>query len=287
MLGPADMVFNSVPVAHIPLFDRLEAVQAAGFRGISIAVGDYFALSQAGVSAAEIRMRVADAGLEVAELESVGHWLRNRDEVVGPYAAFLKDLTVERMADIAAELGARSLLVIEMAGVTVDMQTAGADFAALCDVAADHGLIAHLECLLFGGIPDLAAAWRIVRAADKPNGKLTIDAWHLFRGGSTLAELSAIPGDYIGTVQLCDAPDQAQPDAFAETMTARLLPGAGDLDVVGMIRTLDAIGSAAPIGVEVFNKGLIDRPISAIAQDWAQAARAVLSEARTGTGFLL
>ncbi len=280
VLGPDDLVFNSVPVSHIPLFDRLDAVRAAGFKGISIAVGDYFASRDAGVSAAEIRMRIDDAGLEVAELESVGHWLRNHNEGVGPYAAFLKDLTVERMAGIASELGARSLLVIEMAGVTVDMESAGDDFATLCDVAADHGLIAHLECLLFGGIPDLAAAWQIVRAADRPNGKVTIDAWHLFRGGSTLSELAAIPGHFIGTVQLCDALRTAQPDALAETMTARLLPGEGELDLVGMVRTLDAIGSTAPIGVEVFNHNLADQSMTTIAQNWADAARATLAQAR-------
>lgn len=280
MLGPDDLVFNSVPVAHVPLFDRLEAVAAAGFAGISIGISDYFALTAAGVTPAEMRRRIADSGLQVAEVESVGHWLRNHDEGRGPYAEFLKDLTAERLCAIAGELGARSLLVIEMAGVDVDRESAAEDFAVVCDAAARHGLIAHLECLLFGGIPDLAAAWQIVRSANRPNGALTIDAWHLFRGGTTLAELADIPGRCIGTVQLCDAPLQPEGDPLSETMAARLLPGQGELDVVGMIRTLDAMGSQAPIGVEVFNTRLKEQAIGDIAREWAEAARATLAKAR-------
>lgn len=280
MLGPDDLVFNSVPVAHVPLLDRLAPVQAAGFKAISVGVSDIFALTADGMTPSEIGARIRDAGLEVAELESVGHWLRNHDEGVGPYAAFLKDLTIDRLVGIADDLGARSLLVIEMAGVTVDMETAGADFAALCDVAARHDLIANLECLLFGGIPDLAAAWQVVRAADRPNGRLTIDAWHVFRGGTALSELAAIPGRFIGTVQLCDAPLRAEGDPLTETMAARLLPGEGELDLEGLIRTLDAIGSTAPVGVEVFNTRQTEQPIAKIAREWAVSARSTLARAR-------
>jgi sugar phosphate isomerase/epimerase len=81
-------------------------------------------------------------------------------------------------------------------------------------------------------------------------------------------------------VQINDAPAEPQPDLMHETMNARLLPGAGDFDLIGMIRTLEQIGSAAPIGVEVFSTGLASQPIDSIARSWARAAEALLQQAR-------
>jgi sugar phosphate isomerase/epimerase len=131
-----------------------------------------------------------------------------------------------------------------------------------------------------GGIRTLTEAWGIVEAAGRANGGLTIDAWHFFRSGSTLEQLARIPGERIHTVQLCDAPAAPQTDLWAELMTARLLPGEGELDLSGLIRTLDAIGSTAPIGVEIFNTRQNDQPLTQIAQDWTAAARSVLAQAR-------
>jgi len=60
---------------------------------------------------------------------------------------------------------------------SLDETSAG--LAAICDRAAEHGLLAHIELLPFGGIPDLNSARSIGEAADRPNGCLTIDSWHL------------------------------------------------------------------------------------------------------------
>jgi sugar phosphate isomerase/epimerase len=79
---------------------------------------------------------------------------------------------------------------------------------------------------------------------------------------------------------LCDAQAVAQADLWTELMTARLLPGEGDLDLIGLVRTLDAIGSTAPIGVEVFNTRQNDQSLAHVAHDWASAARSVLAQAR-------
>ena len=38
-----------------------------------------------------------------------------------------------------------------------------------------------------------------------------------------------------------------------------LAPGEGDIDLVGLIRLLDRIGSEAPITVEVFSDSLVER----------------------------
>ena len=193
----------------------------------------------------------------------------------------LRANTAESLCPIAGSIGARSLTVVEFYGVDLEVDAAAAGFAQVCDRAADHGLLAHLEFLPWAGIPDLRTAWEIVRRADRANGGLLVDSWHLFRSGSTLAELSAIPGERVLYVQIDDAPADAEPDLSDETQHRRLLPGEGSFDLVGLVRTLDRIGCTAPIGVEVFSDELAAHPVGEVARRCADATRRVLLAART------
>ena len=83
--------------------------------------------------------------------------------------------------------------------------------------------------------------------------------------GATLDELSGISGRFIGYVQVDDGPTQAEDDLRDETMHRRLVPGDGDFDLVGFLRTLDVIGYNAPLGIEVFSDELLALPISDVA----------------------
>lgn len=282
MLNADDLVFSSVPMAHVPLLARLAPVRAAGFAGISLLPGDIWALEEAGMDAPSIVARIADQGLAIAEIDCIGAWLPSQRTAASSseYAAMLADLTPDRVVTTAARVGARSVTVVEMLGVRPSLDEAAESFAAICDQAAAHGLLVHIEFLPFAGIPDLKSAWNIVEAAGRPNGCLTIDSWHLFRSGSTLDQLASIPGSRIGTVQINDAPAAPGTDLFTETMTARLLPGQGELDVAGVIRTLDRIGSVAPIGVEVLSHAERTEPIGDIARSWFESARSVITRAR-------
>lgn len=282
-LDRTSLVFCSPPLAQVPLFERVAAAAAAGFDGLSLQPGDVWALEAQGMAASDIRARIADAGLAVAELDCTANWMPRQQTAgcsVPELAELLRSLDARRVVETAARIGARSVAAIDLSPAAAGLDEAAEGFAALCDLAAAHGLRAHIEFLPVSAIRTLGEAWAIVAAAGRANGGLTIDAWHLFRSGSTLADLAAIPGGAIHTVQLGDAPAAPQPDLWTELMTARLLPGEGELDLAGLIRTLDAIGSTAPIGVEVFNARQAAQPPEAVARDWAGATRAVLAQAR-------
>ena len=126
---------------------------------------------------------------------------------------------------------ARSLNAVDVFGGSWSLDEAAAAFAGLCDRAAEHGLLVHLEFLPWSRIPDLATAWEVVRAADRPNGGLMLDAWHYFRSKPDGALLRSIPGASILGVQLCDAPAVPEPEPLQATLHERLLPGDGDLDL--------------------------------------------------------
>jgi sugar phosphate isomerase/epimerase len=154
-------------------------------------------------------------------------------------------------------------------------------FAGVCDRAAEHGLVVHLEFLPWTPIRDLKAALEIVEMADRPNGGVMLDSWHHFRSGADDELLRRLPGTRILGVQLNDAPREPEPDLIAETTRRRLLPGEGDIDLVGLVRILDEIGSRAPIGVEVFSEKLFALPAREVARRAGDAVREILRRARS------
>src|SRR5262249_49240866 len=131
-------------------------------------------------------------------------------------------------------------------------------FAGLCDRAAEHNLLVHLEFLPWSRVPDLTTAWEVVRRADRPNGGVAVDAWHWDRSAtpSDLATLRAIPGAKVLGIQLDDAPAEAEANLMSATLHQRLLPGDGAIDLAALLAALRAIGAVAPIGVEVFSDEL-------------------------------
>src|SRR5262249_30773651 len=159
------------------------------------------------------------------------------------------------MFAIADALGARSINAADVLGGSWSVDDAADAFAGLCDRAAEHGLLVHLEFLPWSRIPDLATAWEVVRGADRANGGVAIDAWHWFRSPtpSDLTTLRAIPGDKVLGIQLDDAPVEPEANLMSATLHERLLPGEGAIDLAALLGALRDIAAVAPIGVEVFS----------------------------------
>ncbi|HET8611298.1 MAG TPA: sugar phosphate isomerase/epimerase [Sphingomonas sp.] len=284
-LGHDDLVLCGGTLQATPLLDRLEPARAAGFAGISMFATDLEAVTATGMTVRDVRERIADAGLQVAEFDCVGKWL-GRQEPKGGMPGWLAELLMRSTPDyicaLAAEVGARSVTVIEMFGIDFDADDMAESFAAVCDTAAAHGLRAHLEFLPVGGIRSLAQGWEVVRRADRPNGGLHVDAWHLFRSGSRLSDLASVPGEKVYCVQLCDGPEHPAADPTSELMRGRLMPGEGAFDLTGFVRAIDAIGCAAPWSVEVFSDSHAGQLPAEVARRAAEATRRVIQQAREG-----
>ncbi len=262
-----------------PLFDRLAPARTAGFTGISVFASECEALAAQGIPLGEQRQRINDAGLDVAEVEIVARWLP--DQKPGPdmpewSSDLLTRLTPEAVLPIAAELGASSVIVAEGFGVPFHAETMAGGFAAACDHFQPAGIGLALEFITGSTISTLNQAAEIVRLANRANGGILLDSWHLFRGGSALETLRTLPGSAIRSIQISDAPAIASDDLEHEMTHARLLPGDGAFDLPGLFDVLKSIGCTARIGVEVFSDSLATLPATAIAQRAALAAQNLL-----------
>jgi sugar phosphate isomerase/epimerase len=281
-LGPGDTVLCSGTIrTGVSFRERLAAARAGGFSGLSLWGRDYQVARDEGLSDRDIRQLLDDHGVAVAELDPAWWWLPGASDIRIP-----PELDEERIFGfgerelfvVADAVGARSLNAVDVFGGTWTLDGAAAAFAGLCDRAADHGLLVHLEFLPWSRIPDLASAWQVVRAADRPNGGLMLDAWHYFRSGPDSALLRSVPGTSILGVQLCDAPAVAEANPLHATLHERLLPGEGELALPTLLTDLRATGTTAPLGVEVFSDVLHALPPEQAGRLAGQSLRAVLSD---------
>ncbi len=157
--------------------------------------------------------------------------------------------------DLMAEMGA---LAVGTAGMEPDESRAFDEFAVLAEIAGDRGLAVHLEFVPGLSVSDLASALAVVEHVGRRDFRVMIDAMHFFRSGGTIAQLSAVDPAKIGYVQLRDAPlAAAQPEYMTEAMTARCLPGEGQLPLADLIR---ALPNDIPIGLEIPNFAATSEP---------------------------
>ncbi len=259
-LGPADTVLCSGTLRRgITFRERLDAARAGGFSAISMWGRDYRDARDEGWSDADVVAMLGDHGLAVAEVDPAWWWTPGAGDVRIP-----PELDTERifafgedeLFAVAEAIGAHSVNAVDVFGGTWSLDDAAAAFAALCDRAAERGLLVQLEFLPWSKIPDLETAWSIVEAAGRSNGGLALDAWHYFRSGSASRSLCAIPGARVTGLQLCDAPSAPEADPMHATLHQRLLPGDGELALGTLMADLRSIAAVAPVGVEVFSDDL-------------------------------
>ncbi len=279
-LGPDDLVLCSGTLPRDVSFrERLEAARAGGFAGVSLWGRDYWNARDEGWTDTDIRSMLADSDLEVAEIDPAWWWLPGASDVHIP-----DDVDTQRvfrygqdeLFRIAEVVGARSLNAVDVFGGTWSVEDAAAAFATLCDRAAEHDLLVHLEFLPWSRIPDVATAWEIVRIADRRNGGIAVDAWHYERSGADEGTLRTVPGDKVLGIQLDDGVAQPEDDLVEATLHDRRLPGEGDFALAGLVSALRAIGAVAPIGVEVFSDDLHALGPVEAARRAAAATRTVL-----------
>lgn len=277
-MSPDALILSAGTVQQTPFLDRLDPARVAGFAGVSMFAADYDVLEARGITAAEIRARVADAGLFIDEVEIVGAWLPGPDTkpLPGWLAALLDRNTPARLIAIADAVGARGISVGELRGCPCGPDLAAERFAAICDAA--RGLHVSLEFIPTGGVPDLASAWEIICRAGRANGGMLVDSWHFFRSGSDLALLARLPAGAITGIQISDAPAQPERDLDHAMVHDRLLPGEGALDLAGFLAALRANGTTAPVGVEVFSDALNARLAEDVAGACARSARRLIGE---------
>jgi sugar phosphate isomerase/epimerase len=230
--------------------DQLDAAASAGFAGVCQWELQAGALDAAGMTPAQMGTAFADHGLSIPVLEALL-----------PFSATEADAleTARRTFDRAKGLGAGIVpAVCLFPGEFETIEAAVERYGALCDVAEAQEIKVPIEFLPWSGIPDLATAWQIVDATDRPSGAIMIDTWHWHRqpGGPNTDLLAQIPPSFLPIVQICDAKSEPSEDLYNEALTDRRVPGDGVVDFDEFFTALYATGADPLLAPEVFNAEL-------------------------------
>ncbi|MGD9525224.1 sugar phosphate isomerase/epimerase family protein [Pseudonocardia sp.] len=257
---------------------RCVAAAEAGFAGVGMHAEDLPRTRAQGLDAAQMCAVLADTGLRLVEIEFLGGWVVEPDEVVLEH-------TVAGIEAVADAFGGRHVSAGEFRDGALDtdpdLDAAADRLRALALRLRRRGLLVAVEAFPWSALRDAGTAVEVLRRAGAPNAGLLVDVWHFANGGADPSLLADLPGCGIAAVQLNDGP-RVHADFLHHARTARRLPGEGELDVVGLVRAVDATGFRGPYCVEVNTPQFRALPVGEAAARAAAAATAVLAAAGVG-----
>ncbi|MEM9036486.1 MAG: sugar phosphate isomerase/epimerase [Actinomycetota bacterium] len=278
-LGPDDLVLTNCSSGCAPLPEMIDLAAANGFAGLSLWPTVLTEAVDAGHDPAGLKRRLDDAGLVCNDVDAAIVWV-GRDELPATVPGG-GGQPVDLLFEVAATLDA-DLCNVAIVGDGGYSEAAAVDaFGRIAERIVAAGLVPHLEFLPISPVADVGTALRIVEASGVESAGVMIDAWHVQRGPTTLDDLAAVDAERVLGIQLCDAPASPAADLRHETLHERLLPGEGDGDVVGLLRTLDGLGHRAPITIEVYSDALNELGPTEATRRAGQTLRAVLGAARS------
>ncbi|MGH6787810.1 MAG: sugar phosphate isomerase/epimerase family protein [Novosphingobium sp.] len=184
-----------------------------------------------------VKAQLRDAQLKLLDVEVA--WI-----MPGPPDRWLVELV-----DIAAELGAPNLLCVSS---DPDPSATTAKLQAMVDRAAGTGVRINLEFGLFTAVRTIGDAASIVAALEGAAKGLLCDTLHWARSGGASDDIRALPREWLGYAQLCDAPaqppDLSDMDAIIDdAINRRVALGAGGLPLAAMV---DALPPGLPVAIE-------------------------------------
>lgn len=274
--GRPPLVLCGLSMVPIAFADLVAVAARSGFQAVSVGAPIYRRAVREGMSVAAMRRVLDDAGIWVSEVEGAGNWLTPPEDKPERWRPKVTD---EELIDLALALGARNLLVTHF-GTPKAVAEAGPAFAAICDRVAGDGLSVVLEFVAFATIKDLAGALDVVEAAGRGNGGIMFDTWHYYRGRPAPggADLDRLHGPAAGRVLGVQVADGGPPPvgSLEDDVLHRRPPGEGVFDLAGLLGRLVAAGVSAPVGIEVWDRELLDRGPEAAARVLNDSLRRLL-----------
>lgn len=255
----------------VPIAERISAVADAGFTGLGLIADDLLVIRDS-IGFPVLRNLIAEAGLTHIEIELIERWWIPRGAPGHTYDARgllfdAADVLAPAFIKIGSELGPPT----PQPEVLVD------PLRELAEQAVEHGTRIAIETMPFSIISTVPMGAELISAAGHPAVGLLVDAWHVFRAGTSLDELrAALTPEMIYGVELDDAASTLRGTLFEDTVNNRLLCGEGCFDLRGLVAVLRGRGFDGPWGVEILSSSFRQLPVGQAVKRAAESALAVL-----------
>ena len=217
-----------------------------------------------------LRDLIAEHGLTHVEIELIERWWIPRDQT--GHSHDVRDLLFEA-ADVLDPVFIK--IGSELGTPATDLDHFVDPLRELADQAEAHGTRIAIETMPFSALATVPMGAELVRAAGHPGVGLLVDAWHVFRAGTSLDALGLDAGMVFG-VELDDAADAVSGTMFEDTVHHRLLCGEGTFDLRGLVTAVRGTGFDGPWGVEILSSSFRKLPVREALKLAADSARSVL-----------
>jgi sugar phosphate isomerase/epimerase len=256
-------------VSPLPIEQRVAAVAGGGWDGIGFAQADLEVAART-IGFEALAAQIRQAGLQYVEVELLANWWLE-PEIWRP--------SWDLLASAATTLGARTVkLGTSFGSAVTDLTPFVKPARALAHDAADLGFRLALEPLPFALVGSIPQGAELAHEVDHPAFGLCVDAWHVFRAGTSLDELAeCLSADLVVNVELDDADQAPIGSLFEDTRDRRRYPGEGAFDIRGFIDVLRKAGFAGPWGVEMLSDAHRALPLAESLRRARDSALKVLS----------
>lgn len=233
--------------------EQIEVAAKSGFAGIELWVEELKAYLDSGGELSAVRRLAQDAGIRIVNGIAFFKWT-DADPTVR--AAGMQQ--AEREIAMLAEIGCTAVAAPPTGEVAdLDAATIGANYAELLELSRPYRVEPILE--FWGRAPvlhSLNEATAILSACGDDDATMLLDLFHMYTGGSTVAEVRLLAGQdggetcRAGLVHLNDYPADPPRDTIKDS--DRVMPGDGVGPVSEFLRTLRDIEFVGPVSVELF-----------------------------------
>jgi sugar phosphate isomerase/epimerase len=256
--------------------DRCAHAQRVGFTGLGLWHADVEHQLES-TTLEEMARVFRDHGLKYLEVEFLADFFTPQ----GSEQRKASDAMRRQLFATAAAFDAHHIKVGNIPETPCELDRVIEEYAALCDDAANHtdAKVAYEIIPFDPNIGTLETGLRLVTEADRPNGGLAIDTWHMGKLRIDPERLAEIPARHIAWVELSDGQLQYMEDKLDEVINHRELPGEGEFDIAGYVNALHRAGYPGPWGAEILSENLRNLPIE---QEFDRAYETTLAQVRAG-----
>ena len=187
-----------------PSFPIMVAAAArAGFAGLSLWPPETYTVARSdGFTPEQLRTLLDDAGVLAYEVDALVTWAGAND----PGEPYLRAAPRAFVLETAGALGAHQANAIVVGERGTSAREVADAVDALCEDAERAGVRVAVEFARGSLVRTLADARALLDALPHRDLGITVDAWQLHWGPSTVDELGAARGSEVYSVQLDDAP---------------------------------------------------------------------------------
>ncbi|HUE72316.1 MAG TPA: sugar phosphate isomerase/epimerase [Pirellulaceae bacterium] len=260
----------------LPVPEQVDVAAKAGYDAIEPWMGDLHQFIAAGGSAADLKKRIADAGLTVESAIGFAEWIVDDD---ARRAAGLEN--AKKDMDLIRRIGG-TRIAAPPSGATqqadLNLFKAAERYRDLLLLGDQLDVTPQVEVWGFSkSLSRLGETALVAIEARHRRACILPDVYHLYKGGSEFAALRMLSGQAVHVFHMNDYPAEPPRERIADK--DRVYPGDGVAPLTQILRDLFSVGFRGVLSLELFNPEYWKQDALLVARTGLEKMKAAVAKA--------